>query len=338
MKTVDLFCGCGGMSLGFQNAGFDIKLSVDSWDKAIQVYSANFKHPVENIDLTNEEETVKRLKEIKPEIIMGGPPCQDFSSAGKRDESLGRADLTYHYANIVCAIKPEYFVMENVERIKKSGILLDIIKQFKNSGYGLTPVILDASYCGVPQARTRFFLIGHRGGIDNALLPFLCEGLTEEKMTIRDYLGESLNLTHYYRHPRNYSRRGVFSIDEPSPTVRGVNRPVPPGYKKHDGDSDQVDFSILRPLTTIERSYLQTFPKSFKFDGTKTNLEQMIGNAVPVNLATHLAKSIKKYSENKDIHSYALPLFEIPNTNLSRLLKTNKLSFSNQIVDQRSLL
>jgi DNA (cytosine-5)-methyltransferase 1 len=315
------------MSLGFQNSGFDIKLSVDSWDKAIQVYSTNFNHPVEKIDLTNEEETISRLKEIKPEIIVGGPPCQDFSIAGKRDETLGRADLTYHYANIVCETSPEYFVMENVERIKKSAILADIIKQFKASGYGLTAVILDASYCGVPQSRTRFFLIGHKGGQDNGFLPFLSEGLAEDKMTIRDYLGSSLGLTYYYRHPRSYARRGVFSIDEPSPTVRGVNRPVPPGYKKHDGDSDDTDFSTLRPLTTIERSYLQTFPKSFKFEGTKTNLEQMIGNAVPVNLAAHVAKSIKEYSKEKDNKKHTLPEFEIPNTNLSRLIKIHKLSF-----------
>jgi DNA (cytosine-5)-methyltransferase 1 len=91
MKTVDLFCGCGGMSLGFQNAGYDINLSVDSWDKAIGVYKANFSHDVESIDLTNEEKAIDRIKMLSPEIIIGGPPCQDFSSAGKRDETLGRA-------------------------------------------------------------------------------------------------------------------------------------------------------------------------------------------------------------------------------------------------------
>jgi DNA (cytosine-5)-methyltransferase 1 len=303
MKTVDLFCGCGGMSLGFQNAGFDIKLSIDSWDKALKVYAKNFNHPVEKMDLTNEASAILRLNEIRPEIIIGGPPCQDFSSAGKRDESLGRADLTYHYANIVCGVSPEYFVMENVERIKKSAILLDIIKQFKDSGYGLTPVILDASYCGVPQKRTRFFLIGHKSGEDNGLLPFLSKNLSDNQMTIRDHLGNSLGLDYYYRHPRNYSRRGVFSVDEPSPTVRGVNRPVPPKYKKHDGDADETDFSILRPLTTIERSYLQTFPRTFKFEGTKTNLEQMIGNAVPVNLANYVAKSISEYARTYEYKS-----------------------------------
>ena len=119
----------------------------------------------------------------------------------------------------------------------------------------------------------------------------------------------------------------MFSIDEPSPTVRGVNRPVPPGYKKHNGDSDETYFSTLRPLTTIEHSYIQTFLKSFKFEGTKMNLEQMIGNAVPVNLAAHIAKSIKKYSVYKDNMMRILPTFEILNTNLSRIIKLNKIYF-----------
>ncbi len=301
IKTVDLFCGCGGMSLGFKNAGYDIRLSVDSWDKAVEVYKANFSHDVENIDIADEKKVIDRIKPISPEIIIGGPPCQDFSSAGKRDESLGRADLTYHYANIVNDIKPQYFVMENVGRIKKSAILEDVIRQFKDGGYGLTTVILDASHCNVPQARTRFFLIGHLGGKDNAVLPYLTKNLSQEKTTIRDYLGEELGLNYYYRHPRNYSRRGIFSIDEPSPTVRGVNRPVPPGYKRHKGDAKQADLATLRALTTIERSYIQTFPKTFVFEGTKTNLEQMIGNAVPVNLATYVAKAILAYKKEEKL-------------------------------------
>lgn len=322
MKIVDLFCGCGGMSLGFIEAGYDVKLSIDSWDKAVENYSKNFKHKVLQMDLTEEKSAVDEVLNINPDMIIGGPPCQDFSSAGKRDESLGRADLTYNYTNIVTAVKPKYFVMENVACIKGSAILTDIVDQFKKEGYGLTAVILDASYCGVPQARTRFFLIGHLGGQDNALLPYLAENFSKKPMTIRDYLGDSLELDYYYRHPRSYLRRGIFSIDEPSPTVRGVNRPVPPNYQKHSGDADEANLDTLRPLTTIERSYLQTFPKNFRFEGTKTNLEQLIGNAVPVNLAKYVANAIKKYDK---LHSTEkkeeISSFSIPKTSLHRMIK-----------------
>lgn len=145
-------------------------------------------------------------------------------------------------------------------------------------------------------------------------------------MSIRDYLGDKLGVNYYYRHPRNYNRRGIFSIDEPSPTVRGVNRPVPAGYKKHSGDPAEIELSEVRPLTTIERSYLQTFPKNFKFEGTKTNLEQMIGNAVPVNLAEFLASNILEYEEEKQYKkSMQESLFSneisflIPETTLHRM-------------------
>jgi len=297
MKCVDLFSGCGGLSLGFQNAGINVLAAIDNWDKSVDVYNANFSHKCYLHDLKNETKTLSILRKYMPDMIAGGPPCQDFSSAGKRDESLGRADLTYRFANIVCAYKPKWFVMENVERIKKSQILADVMQQYKAEGYGLTTIILDASYCNVPQARKRFFLIGGLDVQDNVLTPILRRQLNKQRMTIRDYLGDSLELKYYYRHPRNYSRRGIFSIDEPSPTVRGVNRPVPSGYKKHLGDPKNIDLSTVRPLTTVERSYLQTFPETFKLEGTKTNLEQMIGNAVPVNLAQFVANGILEYCD-----------------------------------------
>ena len=122
-------------------------------------------------------------------------------------------------------------------------------------------------------------------------------------MTVREYMGSILDIEHYYRHPRTYGRRAVFSIDEPSPTVRGVNRPIPRNYRIHPGDTAPISMNV-RPLTTIERSYIQTFPRDFVFEGSKTDLEQMIGNAVPVKLAEYVAKSIiafsKKCEEEKD--------------------------------------
>lgn len=300
MKCIDLFAGCGGLSLGFEKAGYDVLAAFDYWDLSIAVYKANFKHLIVKQDLTKEQEAIKAIKAFSPEIIMGGPPCQDFSSAGKRDVNGGRADLTHHYANIVCAVKPEWFVMENVEQIKKSHVIQEVVAQFQDAGYGLTAVILDASYCGVPQSRTRFFLIGHKGDDNNRLLPIFKKNISPKQMTIRDYLGDSLALDYYYRHPRNYNRRGVFSVDESSPTVRGVNRPIPGGYKLNSCDPKGIKLKDIRPLTTIERSYIQTFPKTFKFSGPKTHLEQMIGNAVPVKLGQFVAKCVLEYASARD--------------------------------------
>lgn len=303
METVDLFSGCGGLSLGFQNADFEILAAFDKWEPAVKVYRDNFNHPIYDTDLGSEE-GLELVKSLKPQMIIGGPPCQDFSSAGKRDETLGRADLTISYANIVASAKPEWFVMENVERITKSHILKEALQIFKKAGYGISHQVLDASFCGVPQSRKRFFLVGHQHSKDNFLNPYFNKNLTSKQMTLFDYFGNSLGVEYYYRHPRSYARRGIFSIYEPSPTIRGVNRPIPKGYTRHEGDPVEISDKI-RPLTTKERSLIQTFPKDFIFKGSKTDLEQIIGNAVPVKLGEYVANCINEYisdkQENKQI-------------------------------------
>lgn len=297
MRTVDLFCGCGGMSLGFQTAGFDIVAAYDNWKPAVNTYKKNFTHEIFQRDLSDYS-VVEEIREKKPEIIIGGPPCQDFSSAGYRDESLGRATLSKTYTDIVTSAKPIYFVMENVPRIRMSETYKYVYSTMKNAGYGLTEKTIDASYCGVPQKRKRFFLIGCLGAEDGFLDELLDEGLSDCPMTIYDYLGDSLGVEYYFRIPRSYSRRAVFSIYEPCQTIRGVDRPIPPNYKKHPQDPVEIG-PLVRALTPKERSYMQTFPEEFIFEDNRTNTNQMIGNAVPVKLAEYVAKAILKYEERR---------------------------------------
>ena len=293
MKAVDLFCGCGGMSLGFEKAGIEVLAAYDNWMPAIGIYKDNFKHPVFDLDL-NAEGAIGHIDKYKPDIIIGGPPCQDFSIAG--DRTMGeRANLTVRFAKLVQEVKPAWFVMENVYNIERMPVLPEIKRIFKKAGYGLTIRVLNASLCGVPQARKRYFMIGLLGAEPDFLGSMLDLAQMEIPMTVRDYLGSSLHTQFYYMHPRSYNRRGVFSIDEPSATIRGVNRPIPQGYKKHHGDKADPADGNVRALTTKERSYIQTFPETFKFVGTKSNLNQMIGNAVPVRLAEHIARAIIKY-------------------------------------------
>lgn len=297
MKVVDLFCGCGGLSLGFIKAGFDVLAGFDFWDDALEVYKKNFSHPVIKQDLMNVEEASEKIRAYGPEMIIGGPPCQDFSSAGKRDENNGRGDLTVSYAKIISTVRPQWFVMENVERIKKTQKLVDAIAIYKNAGYGLTYTVLDASLCGVPQKRKLFVMIGHLGAEDDFMISQLNGSLAKRPMTVADYFGGKLDIKYYYRHPRSYVRRGIFSVDEPSPTIRGVNRPMPAGYELRPNDPVKSKDGI-RPLTTAERAMVQTFPEDFVFLGSKTNQEQMIGNAVPVNLGKYVANAIKSYIDN----------------------------------------
>lgn len=287
--------------MGFQNAGHAVCAAFDNWKPAVDIYRKNFlNHPIFECDLGDKDIDMSLLTCYEPELVIGGPPCQDFSSAGKRDESLGRANLTVCFAGIVKAAAPKWFVMENVERASGSRALAKARKMLKESGYGITEIILEASYCGVPQRRKRLFLIGEHHGLEKGVLPYLVKNQSSKPMTVRDYFGDKLGIEHYYRHPRSYQRRGVFSIDEPSPTIRGVNRPIPATYRSHPGDTYKVT-SKLRPLTTKERSLIQTFPEDFIFEGTKADLEQMIGNAVPVKLAEYVADCINEYIENGPI-------------------------------------
>ena len=294
MRVVDLFSGCGGLSLGFENAGFDVVAAYDNWQPAIAVHKANFTHPIFNVNLSDENIAVKHISEYQPNMIIGGPPCQDFSSAGKRDENNGRGDLTISYAKIISALKPSWFVMDNVSTITKSTKLAVARDMFKQSGYGLTQIVLNAALCGVPQRRKRFIMIGHLGEQDDFMLETIKSRVSNKEMTVKDYFGEHIDVEYYYRHPRSYARRGIFSVNEPSPTIRGVNRPIPDGYKIHSNDPIQ-SLAGVRPLTTKERSMIQTFPENFIFVGGKSDLEQMIGNAVPVKLGEFIASAINSY-------------------------------------------
>lgn len=295
-KVVDLFCGCGGMTLGLEKAGYKVVAGFDNWKPAIDVYEANFNHPVIKLDLSDINNSIREISKFTPDIIVGGPPCQDFSTAGHQDESRGRAILSVCYSEIVCSIKPRYFVMENVAAIHNTKSFKSAIANFKNAGYGLTMKTLDAAYCGVPQIRKRMFVIGELNAKDDFLNEELEKNLSNKPMTIFDYLGNSLGIEHYFRVPTNYNRRAVYSIYEPSMTIRGVDRPIPSGYKGHHLDSAPVN--TTRNLTPKERSYIQTFPKEFNFFGGKSDMNTMIGNAVPVNLAKYVAEALLKHIEN----------------------------------------
>lgn len=294
MIAVDLFAGCGGLSKGFEQAGFNVCLAIEKWSKAREVYAENFTHPIINLDLSKVLDAINAIKHFEPQIIIGGPPCQEFSIAGDRVEG-SKAKLTISFAKIIRGVKPQWFVLENVPRIKNSKAWLEAKKLLTNAGYGITEEVLDAAYYGVPQHRKRFFAIGKLGEKNG----FLANGILQDRsgfpLTIREYIGDKLDIEFYYRHPRTWGRKAIFSIDEPSPTIRSTNRPVSPGYKAHTNDAGASN--LARHLTASERAMLQTFNTDFIFKGNNTDQEMMIANAVPVNLAKHVGSVIKRYED-----------------------------------------
>lgn len=334
MRTVDLFCGCGGMSLGFEQAGFQIVGAYDFWDVAVQTYNDNFNHTAAMLDLSKKNTALSVIRPLNPEVIIGGPPCQDFSSAGDRTEGE-RANLTVSYAKIIKSIKPKYFVMENVSRAKMSKAYAEAREIFVSAGYGLTELVLDASKCGVPQKRKRFFCVGALNEPDDFLKKNLLANQSVISLSVRDYFTQNhyqLNIDYYYRHPRTYSRRAIYSVDEPSPTIRGVNRPRPAEYVRHKNDAAFND--DITSLTYRQRALIQTFPENFNFGNSIATAEQMIGNAVPVNLAKHIARALSTYENEKNItvnnfsawlyerHSFSQPAVK---DTISRINRCNKI-------------
>lgn len=211
-----------------------------------------------------------------------------------------RANLTIKFGEIVSQVKPTWVVFENVYNIERFPTLPQLKNILMNAGYGISTKVLDASLCGVPQKRKRFFLVGKLNAINGFFDDAFVANMSNAPMTVRDYLGDTLQTQFYYMHPRSYNRRAVFSIDEPSATIRGINRPIPNNYKKHPADKADISDGV-RALTTRERGYLQTFPDSFSFPGVKTDVELAIGNAVPPALAKYIAKSIILFQEtNKE--------------------------------------
>ena len=165
-NVVDLFCGCGGLSLGFQKAGFKIKAGVDSDSEAIDTFKENFPEADAVLgDLGNPcNSLLKRIN--KADVFLGGPPCQGFSIAGKRDSKDPRNNLIKSYLKILSIIKPRVVLIENVPNILgmangkfKTSIISGLIK----SGYHVAIEKLNACNFGVPQNRNRVFFIGTRG-------------------------------------------------------------------------------------------------------------------------------------------------------------------------------
>jgi DNA (cytosine-5)-methyltransferase 1 len=300
MRVVDLFAGCGGLSKGFEQAGFELTLAVEHWAPAREVYEANFGHAVKDLDLGRVTDATRLIRPERPDLIIGGPPCQEFSAAGIRVES-DRAALTLKFSKIISAVRPRWFMLENVPGARHSIAWQAGRAVLEKAGYGITECVLNAAYFGVPQNRKRFFAIGCQGEEHDFLLDEIQMGSSDGPLSVRDFVGDEFGIDFYYRHPRNWGRQGVFSLDEPSPTIRSTNRPVPPGYTPHPNDAGPC--TEARPLSSRERARIQTFPENFLFSGTMTNQSTMIANAVPAILAEHVAAAISRYEEQRSMYS-----------------------------------
>lgn len=327
-ELVSLFSGCGGLDLGFKQAGFSIAWANEFNNKIWETYKYN--HPETELD-TRSIVDIKSSEIPFCDGIIGGPPCQSWSLAGSMggiDDNRGQ--LFYEYARVLRDKMPKFFLAENVPGIiSKSHIkeFKKIINLFEEIGYEVNYKKLDSSYYGVPQNRKRVFIVGFRKDL-NLKFEFpekLYSDSDQNKTNIlklkdsikdlpeplaakeKNYTnGDKLNINAHEYYIGSFSSRFMSrnrkrNWNEPAYTVEASGRhakihPDSPDMVKIEKDKRKFEGDgEPRRLSIRESARIQTFPDEFKFFYEKLNDGyKMVGNAVPVNLAKVLAKEIKK--------------------------------------------
>jgi DNA (cytosine-5)-methyltransferase 1 len=310
LNVLDLFCGCGGMSKGLTEAGLNVVAGIDIWDKAIESYNRNYEHKDYCYDLTQISPEMFNEKiniDITIDIICGGPPCQSFSIAGKRDKNDPRNALFMEFVKYLDFFKPKAFIMENVigmlsKKTANGEKVIDIIMEQLTKNYNCIINKLYASDFEVPQNRRRVIIIGirkdlniqpkepeiiiksidERIAVDKVLLP-------REEIDKKYYLSEKaitgIENKKKINKEKNYGFGAQFlNFEKPSYTI-------PARYWK-DGYDALVKYNEkeIRRLTILELKRIQSFPDDYIIIGSNKDVIMQIGNAVPCKLAYYLGK------------------------------------------------
>ncbi len=334
-QIVDLFSGAGGMSTGFEMAGFEVALGIEHIEKFSQTFAKNHPNAITlNKDITevSEEEVLELLDGKKIDVVIGGPPCQGFSGAGRRDPKDPRNSLFMDFVRIVGALNPTFFVMENVPGILNmrnadDELVVEIIREeFKKIGYFVEWRKLLAADYGVPQKRRRVIFIGCRLDSKTQLpiMPIVYPKQTHtakvEKISTLDvglpklkkWVGAGTVLLskedapeksfHTQKMIDGFVRRKERNKANGKGFGWQIIDPEKPCYTISarywkDGSDALVKYSDteVRMLTHGEAAAIQTFPKDYEFVGSKKEIYMQIGNAVPCLLAKAIAKSLKAY-------------------------------------------
>jgi DNA (cytosine-5)-methyltransferase 1 len=319
-SSIELFSGCGGLALGLKNSGINSDLLVEIDKDSCETLHANFKNTkiicddIANVDF-------KKYKN-KIDIIAGGFPCQAFSYAGKsKGFEDTRGTLFFDFARSVKEVNPKVAIGENVRGLishDKGQTLLTMVKVLEDLGYNVQYKLLLAQYFNVPQKRERVFIVATRKDLPNTYKypeeldyfvplevalkdcpPSEGQEYPKRKKEIMDMVPQGgywkdlpIEIQKEYMKGSFYLGGGKtgtarrLSMKEPSLTL--VTSPA-------QGQTERCHPTKTRPLTIRESARIQTFPDSWKFSGSLGSQYKQIGNAVPVNLAYHVGKSVIKY-------------------------------------------
>ena len=332
MKTptaIDLFSGCGGLTLGLKQAGFRVIGAVELDPLAVETYQSNHEHvrvwSQDICDLSVAEVRRKlKLRRGQLDLLAGCPPCQGFSTMttlnGRRDTNDSRNDLVFQFVRFVRGLRPKAVMMENVPGLAKDGRLEQVVSELEAMGYRCTRDVLDAADYGVPQRRRRFILVaGRRGEI-----PF--GRPARRKRTVKEAfqkLGRRSKADPLHNLPetrsdkvkaliRRIPRDGGSRLDMGDEHQLDCHRKCD-GFKDVYGRMAWNDVSptitggccnpskgrFLHPtkhrtITLREAALLQTFPPSYFFSlqRGKFPAAQMIGNALPPEFIRRHARMV----------------------------------------------
>lgn len=311
--VISTFAGCGGSSLGYHLAGFKELLAIDFDKHAEQTFKANFPEVPfwnRNIREVDAQEILDftGLKAGELDVFDGSPPCQGFSTAGKRRMNDDRSQLYKDYVRLVQGLKPKAFVMENVRGLttgKMKGMLIDMVKELRDSGYQVNARLMDAAHYNTPQTRVRVIFLGVRNDLarppsypnpstKTITLREALEGVDNTGAEVVTYQGKHAHLKGLIRHGKRmadilpnghgYGLRRL-KWNRPSYTVtKTVDRNRYAGLLHPDED---------RYLTIPEVKRVCGFPDDFIITGKFEEQWARFGNAVMPPMMKAIASSLR---------------------------------------------